>query len=174
MEGSGHAQTRWACLKNIESIQIPCHIDVWLFICLQAGVSSPKPYASVGLQYCGIDTTKAGTYTVTFTAANDNSASASVQRTVVVQPSCSSGEQACSDGTCGEGGGRGLLRRYHRRGPVLFTPLAPPFLHTADRSSYAFSCPSTMQRPSAAPPRPPPRGRSPSPSLYRHQGPRPH
>ena len=108
MGGSGHAQTRWACLENnFESIQIPCRIDVWLFICLQAGVSSPKPYASVGLQYCGIDTTKAGTYTVTFTAANDNSASASVQRTVVVQPSCSSGEQACSDGTCGEGKGMG-------------------------------------------------------------------
>ena len=68
------------------------------------GVSAPKPYSSAGLQYCGIDTTKPGTYTVTFTAANDNSASVSVRRTVVVQPTCSSGEQACSDGSCGEGG----------------------------------------------------------------------
>ena len=62
------------------------------------------PYASVGLLYCGIDTTQPGTYTVKFTVANDYGISVSVQRTVVVQPSCSSGEQACSDGTCGEWG----------------------------------------------------------------------
>ena len=65
-------------------------------------MGTPLPYVSVGLQYCGIDTTKPGTYTVTFSASNDNSASAIVQRTVFVKPACDSGEQACSDGTCGK------------------------------------------------------------------------
>ena len=103
---------------------------VFCLIRPQAAVSAPKPYSSVGLQYCGIDTTKPGTYTITFTAANDYSASASIQRTVVVLPSCSSGEQACSDGTCGEGGHYGPGRiAYNHNVSILFTPL--PTLHAA-------------------------------------------
>ena len=62
------------------------------------------PYAAVGLLYCGIDTTQPGTYTVTFTVVHGNNATVSVQRTVVVQPLCSPGEVACSDGACGEWG----------------------------------------------------------------------
>lgn len=62
----------------------------------------PKPFSSVGLLYCRIDTTKPGTYVVTFSVANENSGLVMVQRTVIVQPSCNPGEQACVDGTCGE------------------------------------------------------------------------
>ena len=109
-------------------------------------MASPKSYASVGLLYCGIDTTQPGTYTVTFTASNDNSASVSVQRTVVVLPSCNAGEQACSDGTCGagedmQGGRRGLgihVRRQHQSmvtGAVFLPSLPRPCVtllgHTA-------------------------------------------
>ena len=65
-------------------------------------MGSPQVYSSVGLQYCGIDTTKPGTYTITFSVANDNSGATSVQRTLVVKPSCDAGEEACSDGTCGK------------------------------------------------------------------------
>ena len=65
-------------------------------------MGTPLPYVSIGLQYCGIDTTKPGTYTVTFSASNDNSATAKVQRTVIVKPACDSGEQACDDGSCGK------------------------------------------------------------------------
>ena len=70
-----------------------------------ASVKVPLPYKSVGLQYCGIDSTKPGTYTVVFSVSNDNSARVTVPRTVVVVPSCDSGEQACSDRTCGAPGG---------------------------------------------------------------------
>ena len=55
----------------------------------------------MGLSYCRIDTTQPGVYTVTFSVANDNSGSVSVHRTVVVQPACDAGQQACYDGTCG-------------------------------------------------------------------------
>ena len=67
-----------------------------------ANVAVPQPYASVGLLYCGLSTSKAGTFAITFTVANRNSGRVSVQRTVVVQPECESGEQMCGDGTCGE------------------------------------------------------------------------
>ena len=56
----------------------------------------------MGLLYCGIDTTQPGTYTVTFTVIHGHNATVAVQRTLVVQPSCSPGLQACSDGKCGE------------------------------------------------------------------------
>ncbi len=71
--------------------------------CMQvpAKVLEPKPYASAGLQYCGIDTGKPGTYTVTFTLTAGSGVRLSVMRTVVVLPSCSAGEQQCADGTCG-------------------------------------------------------------------------
>ena len=61
--------------------------------------------------------------------------------TTVPRPACrgqwwcsllaAQGSRRAATGRAVRGGGRGLLRRYHRRGPVLFTPLAPPFLHTA-------------------------------------------
>jgi len=66
------------------------------------GIVSPLPYALVGLLYCGIDAGRAGTYAVDFTVANKASARVTVQRTVIVQPSCEDGEQRCNDGTCGE------------------------------------------------------------------------
>ena len=69
---------------------------------LASKVASPQAYQSVGLLYCALDTSTAGTYTVIFTASSRNSGRAAVQRTVVVQPSCSPGEKLCSDGTCGE------------------------------------------------------------------------
>ena len=81
------------------------HLTAPDFPFIQVTVASPMPYVGVGLLYCGIDTTQPGTYTVTFSVVYDKNASVSVQRTVVVQALCSSGEQACSDGTCGEWGG---------------------------------------------------------------------
>ena len=71
-----------------------------------------------------------GLPTAPTTATNDNSASASVPRTVLVQPTCSSGEQACSDGTCG---GYALGEKWGRVSPcdtrrVLGVTLPWPWL----------------------------------------------
>jgi hypothetical protein len=66
------------------------------------GVIPPLPYALVGLLYCGIEADRAGAYVIDFTVANKASARVTVQRTVVVQPSCEIGELRCNDGTCGE------------------------------------------------------------------------
>lgn len=59
-----------------------------------------RPYASVGLLYCNIDTSKPGSYSIVFSVSNDASPWVSVTRTVLVVKSCYEGEEQCSDGSC--------------------------------------------------------------------------
>ena len=63
-----------------------------------AGVANPKAFKTVGLQYCGIDTSQPGTYTITYTLTY-NSQSLSVSRQLVVQDICQAGEALCK-GQC--------------------------------------------------------------------------
>ena len=63
-------------------------------------------FARYGLQGCKFDTSKPGTFTVTF-AVRDSASSAplaTVSRTVVVLPKCYGGEFACDDNACSHGG----------------------------------------------------------------------
>jgi hypothetical protein len=57
----------------------------------------------VGLRNCLLDINKAGRYNITFTVANSLGLRATVQRFVVVQDSCVTGEALCQDGTCSAG-----------------------------------------------------------------------
>ena len=54
-------------------------------------------FSQNGIRACGYDTTQAGVYTIVFSVTNSQGMSASVTRTLAVQPICTSGETLCSN-----------------------------------------------------------------------------
>ena len=76
-----------------------------------ATLSVTPPPASLcphpgGLAGCGLNTSRPGIYTITFTVRDSRGvAAAPLNRTLVVQPSCPASERVCADGTsCSEDG----------------------------------------------------------------------
>lgn len=68
-------------------------------------MSTPQAFLSIGIAYCDLNTSRPGTYKVTFSAeSSGGGARVFVSRIVTVLPSCAPGEPQCSDGTCGRDG----------------------------------------------------------------------
>ena len=74
---------------------------------LTAGVTvcgTSQLFSASGLAACMLDTSKPGTYSVTFTAVNSLGLSATVTRTVRVLAVCLAGQYRCTLGDCTTGG----------------------------------------------------------------------
>ncbi|KAG2452521.1 hypothetical protein HYH02_002759 [Chlamydomonas schloesseri] len=69
-----------------------------IFACADK-VPKPLPYSVVGLQYCGIDTTTPGTYTVTYHLSWPSVGTLVIKRQLLVVERCV-GETLCPDGFC--------------------------------------------------------------------------
>lgn len=54
-------------------------------------------FTTTGINACSYNMTLAGVYTIAFTVTNSQGLSASVNRTLVVEPVCPSGESLCSN-----------------------------------------------------------------------------
>jgi len=54
-------------------------------------------FSTTGIAACNYDMDEAGVYTITFTVTNSQGLSASVNRTLVVEPVCPAGETLCSN-----------------------------------------------------------------------------
>jgi len=54
-------------------------------------------FTSTGINACSYNTKVAGVYTLTFSVTNSQGMSASVKRTLVVEPVCPLGETLCSN-----------------------------------------------------------------------------
>ena len=52
-------------------------------------------FSTTGIRACSYNMTVAGVYSIVFTVTNSKGVSASVSRTLVVQPVCASGEVLC-------------------------------------------------------------------------------
>ena len=52
-------------------------------------------FSATGIRACSYNMTVAGVYSIVFTVTNSKGMSASVSRTLVVQPVCASGEVLC-------------------------------------------------------------------------------
>lgn len=74
------------------------------------GVCCRYLFSQTGIKACSYNMKKAGVYTIVLSVTNSRGLSASVNRTLVVQPVCPSGESLCSN--------------------KVITPKAPPALHT--------------------------------------------
>lgn len=67
------------------------------------GTITPQTYMAVGVLYCGVDTSKPGTYSVTYSVRDGTGPVSYAKRTVVIEAPCSGGEFACDDGSCSIG-----------------------------------------------------------------------
>ncbi len=54
-------------------------------------------FSTTGIGACDYDMDEAGVYTIAFTVTNSQGLSASVNRTLVVEPVCPAGETLCSN-----------------------------------------------------------------------------
>lgn len=54
-------------------------------------------FTTTGIAACNYDMDEAGVYIITFTVTNSQGLSASVNRTLVVEPVCAAGETLCSN-----------------------------------------------------------------------------
>ena len=54
-------------------------------------------FTATGINACSYNTSVAGVYTIDFTVTNSQGLSASVNRTLVVEPVCPSGQTLCSN-----------------------------------------------------------------------------
>ena len=54
-------------------------------------------FSTTGINACNYDMDEAGVYIITFTVTNSQGLSASVNRTLVVEPVCPAGETLCSN-----------------------------------------------------------------------------
>ena len=57
-------------------------------------------FTTTGIRACSYNMTVAGVYTIAFTVTNSQGLSASVNRTLVVEPVCPAGETICSNKAC--------------------------------------------------------------------------
>ena len=63
----------------------------------KAAVMCRYLFTTTGIRACSYDMKVAGVYTIAFTVTNSQGLSASVNRTLVVEPVCPTGESLCSN-----------------------------------------------------------------------------
>lgn len=89
-------------------LHCPCDTDLSRPVCtqrekpaLRRGIPAPLLcrylFTSTGINACSYNTKVAGVYTLTFSVTNSQGMSASVKRTLVVEPVCPLGETLCSN-----------------------------------------------------------------------------